>query len=36
MIDYEVRDGVAEILFNNAPVNAITEEAVAEWPGVVV
>lgn len=26
MIDYEVRDNVAEILFNNAPVNAITEE----------
>jgi enoyl-CoA hydratase len=25
VIDYEVRDGVAEILFNNAPVNAITE-----------
>ena len=25
MIDYEVRDGVAEILFNNPPVNAITE-----------
>jgi enoyl-CoA hydratase len=25
MIDYEVRDGVAEILFNNGPVNAITE-----------
>ncbi|MBR0669671.1 enoyl-CoA hydratase/isomerase family protein [Neoroseomonas soli] len=26
MIDYEVRDGVAEILFNNAPVNAITAD----------
>lgn len=25
MIDFEVRDGVAEILFNNRPVNAITE-----------
>jgi enoyl-CoA hydratase len=25
VIDYEVQDGVAEILFNNAPVNAITE-----------
>lgn len=24
MIEYQVRDGVAEILFNNAPVNAIT------------
>ena len=26
MIDYDVRDNIAEILFNNAPVNAITEE----------
>jgi enoyl-CoA hydratase len=25
VIDYEIRDGVAEILFNNGPVNAITE-----------
>lgn len=25
MVDYEVRDGVAETLFNNGPVNAITE-----------
>lgn len=25
MIDYEVRNGVAEILFNNRPVNAITD-----------
>lgn len=25
MIEYEVRDGVAEVLFNNRPVNAITE-----------
>lgn len=30
MIEYEVRDSVAEILFNNGPVNAITEEFMDE------